>query len=192
MPSLNTKTINPLIKLLIEAGPIIVFFGAYMRSSDIIFATKIYIAIFFVSVSVSFILERKIPVMPLITAIVVIIFGGLTIYLNDELFIKLKPTVVNLIFAFIIFTGLMLKRNFIKIIFRSIMDLNDEGWSHLAKRWGLFFILLAVLNEVVWRNFSTDTWVAFKLFGILPLTLIFSISQAPLIMRHSQNSELNN
>ena len=192
MPSLNTKTINPLIKLLIEAGPIIVFFGAYMRSSDIIFATKIYIAIFFVSVSVSFILERKIPVMPLITAIVVIIFGGLTIYLNDELFIKLKPTVVNLIFAFIIFTGLMLKRNFIKIIFRSIMDLNDAGWSHLAKRWGLFFILLAVLNEVVWRNFSTDTWVAFKLFGILPLTLIFSISQAPLIMRHSQNSELNN
>ena len=144
-----------------------------------------------ISVSISFVLERKLPIMPVVTAGVVLVFGGLTIYLQDELFIKLKPTIVNTLFGLTILVGLKMRRNFIKILLGTVMQLNDEGWNRLAIRWAGFFFLLAVLNEIVWRNFSTDTWVAFKVFGIMPLTVLFSIAQVPLITKFPADTESN-
>jgi len=185
----NSKT-NPLIRLLIDVGPLVIFFIANAREG-IFFATGAFMVAIMISVSISFVLERKLPIMPVVTAGVVLVFGGLTIYLQDELFIKLKPTIVNTLFGFTILVGLKMRRNFIKILLGTVMQLNDEGWNRLAIRWAGFFFLLAVLNEIVWRNFSTDTWVAFKVFGIMPLTVLFSIAQVPLITKFPADTESN-
>lgn len=185
----NSKT-NPLIRLLIDVGPLVIFFIANAREG-IFFATGAFMAAIMISVSISFVLERKLPIMPVVTAGVVLVFGGLTIYLQDELFIKLKPTIVNTLFGLTILVGLKMRRNFIKILLGTVMQLNDEGWNRLAIRWAGFFFLLAVLNEIVWRNFSTDTWVAFKVFGIMPLTVLFSIAQVPLITKFPADTESN-
>jgi intracellular septation protein len=132
----------------------------------------------------SWILIRRVPIMPLVTGVVVLIFGGLTLYLQDEHFIKLKPTIVNLLFAGTLLGGLMFGKSFLEIVFDSAFDLTEEGWRKLTFRWGLFFLFLAVLNEVVWRNFSTDFWVAFKVWGVFPLTFLFALCQFPLIQRY--------
>ena len=111
-------------------------------------------------------------------------FGGLTLILADETFIKLKPTLVNSLFAVILLGGLVLKRPLLKPLFGSAFQLGDEGWHTLTLRWGVFFVVLAILNEVVWRNFSTDFWISFKLFGVLPLTVLFAAAQTPFLLRH--------
>lgn len=179
---------NPLVRLVIEAGPLVVFFVANAREG-IFFATGALMVAIVLSVAASFTLERRLPVMPLVTAVVVMVFGGLTLYLQDELFIKIKPTIVNLLFAAAIFAGLMLRRNFIRLVLGPVMQLTDEGWRRLAVRWGGFFVALAILNEIVWRNFSTDTWVAFKVFGIMPLTIAFSLAQVPLLTRFAPEED---
>jgi intracellular septation protein len=122
--------------------------------------------------------------MPLVSAFFVVVFGGMTLWLQDDVFIKLKPTIVNGIFAAILLGGLAAGHSLLRHLFGDVFRLTDEGWRQLTLRWGLFFIVLAGLNEVVWRNFSTDTWVSFKVFGIMPLTMIFGIAQMGLLKRH--------
>ena len=137
-----------------------------------------------VALATAWLLERRIPRLPLVTGIFVLVFGGLTLILQDDLFIKLKPTIVNSLFALILLIGLVLRRNFLKQVLSHAFQIDDRGWTILTYRWIGFFIFLAVLNEVVWRTQSTDTWVAFKLFGVMPLTVVFSLLQLPLIKRH--------
>ncbi|SDE29055.1 septation protein A [Rhodospira trueperi] len=171
------------LKLLLEAGPLLVFFltNAWF---GLITGTAVFVGATAVSLVASRVLMGRIPVMPLVGGVFVLVFGGLTVLLEDDLFIKIKPTIVNLLFSAILFAGLVSGRHFLKLIFDGAFHLTERGWTVLTLRWGLFFIALAVLNEVVWRGFSSDTWVAFKVFGILPLTLLFSVAQIPLLMRH--------
>lgn len=174
---------NPLARLIIEAGPLAAFFIANSQAG-IMTGTAVFMAATTVSVLVSWHVERKVPVMPVVGAGFVMLFGGLTLWLNDDLFIKLKPTLVNLLFATVLFTAHILRRNVLKHLLGAVMALTEEGWRILAIRWAWFFLVLAVLNEVVWRSMTTDAWVNFKVFGIMPLTLLFSALQTPTILRH--------
>lgn len=179
---------NPFARLLIEAGPLAAFFIANSQAG-IMTGTAVFMAAITVSVLVSWHVERKVPVMPVVGAGFVLLFGGLTLWLNDDLFIKLKPTLVNLLFAAVLFTAHVLRRNVLKHLLGAVMALTEEGWRILAWRWAWFFVVLAVLNEVVWRSLSTDAWVNFKVFGIMPLTLLFSALQTPTILRHQLPAE---
>jgi len=171
------------LKLLVEIGPLVVFFVANSRY-DIFVATGAFMAGTAISLIASRLIFKKIPAMPLVTGVFVFIMGGLTLYLHDELFIKLKPTIVNVLFASILLGGLAYGHSLLKYLFSDVFQLLDEGWRKLTLRWALFFLFLAVLNEIVWRFFSTDFWVAFKVFGIMPLTLIFSIMQLGLMQKY--------
>ena len=122
--------------------------------------------------------------MPLVSGAVVVVFGGLTLALQDEQFIKLKPTIVNSMFGLVLLGGLWLGRPLLAVVLDSMFDLTDEGWRKLTLRWALFFFVLAALNEIVWRTQSTDFWVSFKVFGIMPLTIAFALAQTPLLMRY--------
>src|SRR4051812_11820203 len=168
-------------------GPLAVFFltNSYL---GIFKGTAAFMAATVLAIGLSYALSRTIPLMPLVTAAFVLVFGGLTLYLADETFIKLKPTIVDLMFAAILFAGLMTGRLFIKLVFEAAFQLTDRGWLLLTRAWMFFFLFLAGLNETVWRNFSTDTWVSFKVFGVMPLTLLFSLAMVPLIMRHGLES----
>ncbi len=175
------------VKLLVEIGPLVVFFIANSQY-DIFAATGAFMVATAVSLFASRLIFKRVPAMPLVTGIFVFIMGGLTLYLHDELFIKLKPTIVNLLFASILLGGLAYGHSLLKYLFSDVFQLLDEGWRKLTLRWALFFLFLAVLNEIVWRFFSTDFWVAFKVFGIMPLTLIFSIMQLGLMQRYQADA----
>lgn len=170
-------------KLLVELGPLLVFFFVNSRFG-IFWGTGVFIVATVVSLVASRAMFGKIAVMPLVSAFFVIVFGGLTLWLQDEQFIKMKPTIVNAIFAAILLGGLLAGHGLLRYLFGDVFKLTDEGWRQLTLRWGLFFVVLAILNEVVWRNYSTDTWVSFKVFGILPLTMLFGIAQMGLLKRH--------
>lgn len=180
--------LNPHIKLVLDIIPIAVFFGAY-KLFDLFTATTAMLALTIITLAIIYIVERRIALAPLITAIVVTIFGSLTIYFHDETFIKIKPTLVNLIFATILITGCILKKGLLKYIFGSAFNLTEDGWLLLSRRWGCFFLGMALLNEYVWRNFPTATWVNFKVFGLLGLTLAFAVMQAGFIQKHQANNE---
>lgn len=177
-------TKHQLIKLVVEVGPLVAFFITNARV-NIFAATGVFMAATVVALIVSYRMDGKVPTLPLVSGFFVLTFGALTLYLQDDLFIKLKPTIVNSLFAVILLGGLLFQRPLLKPVMASVLELDDKGWRLLTLRWGLFFIGLALLNEVMWRNFSTDTWVNFKVFGIMPLTVIFSLAQVPLIQRHS-------
>ena len=170
-------------KLLIDIGPLAVFFIFYSRgdlkSAIIPFMIATIIAVLF-----SYIMEKKIPVMPTVGALIILIFGGLTIYFDNEVFFKMKPTIINLLFALILYGGVIVKKPLLKLLLGAAIKLEDEGWKILTQRWISFFIALAILNEIVWRTQSTDIWVNFKVFGILPITFIFTITQFPLIKKY--------
>ena len=197
------KKLNPIVKLLLELGPLGVFFFANARGEalarsypfvarfgePIFFATAAFIVATLIALAVSFAMTRKLPIMPLVTGIVVVVFGGLTLWLQDETFIKMKPTIVNALFGGVLLGGLVFGKSLLGYVFDSVFRLTDEGWNKLTFRWGLFFLLLAVINEVVWRTVSTDTWVDFKVFAIMPLTFLFTMTQLPLIMRTSLPKE---
>jgi intracellular septation protein len=186
---------NPIVKFFVEVGPLAAFFIAYSTwggsgdKANLIAATAIFMVAIAASLAVSVWLERRVPLMPLVSAAVVFVFGGLTLALDSEIFIKMKPTIINALFAAILFVGLATRRAFLKHMFGAVMNLDEEGWRKLSVRWALFFCAVAVLNEIVWRSFSTDLWVNFKVFGILPLTLVFALSQTPLIHRHTVAEE---
>lgn len=171
------------IKFALEMGPLLVFFFTNTRFG-ILTGTAAFVAATVVALAVSWLLARRVPVMPLMSGVFVLIFGGLTIWLEDDLFIKLKPTIVNGLFCVILLGGLATGRNFLKVALEAAFQLTEEGWRILAVRWAIFFAVLAVINEGVWRSVDTDTWVQFKVFGIMPLTILFSLTQIPVLMKH--------
>ena len=177
-----------LLKLLVEVGPLVVFFVMNARAG-IFWGTGGFMVAIVISLIASRILFGRVPVMPLVTGVFVLVFGGLTLWLQDEQFIKIKPTLVNALFAGALFTGLLAGRSLLKIVFGEVFRLTDEGWRKLTLRWAFFFTFLAVLNEVVWRSFSTDVWVSFKVFGIMPLTMIFAIAQMGLLKQHEPRAD---
>lgn len=182
------RLMNPLMKLAVDLGPLVVFFlgNSYF---GIFYATAMFMAATVASLSISYSIERKLSPMPIVTGVVVMVFGGLTIWLADELFIKLKPTIVNSIFASLLIAGLMTGRLFLKILLDSAIQLTDEGWRKFTYRWVGFFIFLALLNEFIWRTYSTDFWVASKLWITFPLTVVFAIAQTPFLMKHQIKPE---
>lgn len=187
-PATQTKSpSSQAAKMLIELGPLIVFFVVNARS-ELFWGTGAFMAATVVSLIASKMIFGKVPVMPLISGLFVLLFGGLTLWLQDELFIKMKPTVVNAIFSAILLGGLMFGHALLKYPFGEAFELTERGWRLLTLRWGLFFIFLAVLNEAVWRFFSTDFWVAFKVWGVMPITFLFAMTQLSVITRHSQDS----
>ena len=182
------KALNPMVKFALELGPLALFFISYSRLG-IFAATGILMAGVLVTLGVSYAMLRRIPIMPLVTAVIVLIFGSLTLILHDETLIKIKPTALYLLFGAALFVGLWLKKPLLKILFDGAVHVTEEGWRKLTWRWAFFFLGLAVLNEIVWRTQSTDLWVKFKTFGFLPLTLLFAIAQAPLIMHYEAKEE---
>jgi intracellular septation protein len=185
--SSSTPT-SPIVRLALEAGPLGVFF-AVNAWGGIRAATAAFMVAIVASLFASRVIEKRYPVLPLVTAVFVLVFGGLTLALDDEQFIKLKPTVVNTLFGATLLVGLVFDRPLLKPLLGTALELDAAGWRALTLRWGLFFLFLAAVNEVVWRSFSTDTWVSFKVFGILPLTLVFAFSQAPLMARHAARQD---
>ena len=173
-----------IIKSLIEIIPLILFFIVNAKYG-IIVATKIFVITTVIALVVSYLHLKKISAPLLITSFLVLIFGGLTIFFKDPTFIKLKPTIVYLLFSSFLFLGLILKKNFLKIYLSNLIKLNNIGWDILTKRWSLFFLAMGILNEIIWRNFSTDFWVSFKVFGFLPLTIIFMMLQNGLMKKYS-------
>jgi intracellular septation protein len=197
------KKLNPWLKMALEIGPLLLFFLANARGDQaaamwpaiaslggpLFFATAVFIVATLVALGVSYTLTRKLPLMPFVTAIVVVVFGGMTLWLQDETFIKIKPTIIYVLFGAILLGGLAFGKSLLGYVFDAVFKLSDEGWRKLTLRWALFFFALAVLNEIVWRTMSTDTWVNFKVFAILPLTLVFAMAQMPLINRYSLAEE---
>ena len=176
-------------KLMIELGPLLAFFAAWFLA-DIFWATGVLMAATLVSVVASKLLLGRVSPVIIATAVLVVVFGGLTFWFGDAHFIKMKPTIINLLFAGVLFGGLLTGRPLLKLLFGEAFNLTEEGWRKLTLRWMLFFVVMAVLNEVVWRNFSEATWVNFKVFGILPLTLVFAMSQIGLIKRYEPKAEV--
>lgn len=184
----TTRKDNPLVKLALELGPLVLFFFANAKAG-IFTATALFMVAVVISLGLSRILLKEWPVMPLISAVVVLIFGGMTLYWENEIFIKLKPTIVNTLFGIALLIGLAFGKPLLSIVMGSVFRLTDEGWKKLTFRWALFFFVLAALNEIVWRTQTSDVWVNFKVFGIMPLTIIFALSQASLISRYEQKDD---
>lgn len=177
-----------LIKLAIEMGPLIAFLVAYSKT-EILTATGVLIAATLLSLAASKWFLGHIATMPIVTAVLVTVFGGLTLWLQDPSFIKMKPTILYILFACVLAGGLIWKRLFIKVLFGEAFQLSEEGWRILTLRWAMFFLVLAGVNEVVWRNFSEQAWVNFKVFGFLPLTMAFAVFQISLIKRHGPSND---
>ena len=195
--------VNPVLKLALELGPLVLFFFVNARGKTIIdsyglggifpepifLATAVFMVAMLISLAVSWVLTRHLAVMPLITGIVVLVMGGLTLWLQDDIFIKVKPTIVNTFFGAVLLIGLAFGRSLLAYVFDAAFALDAEGWRKLTLRWGLFFLVLAALNEIVWRTQTTDFWVAFKVWGIMPITMIFAMAQLPLMQRHMIDPE---
>lgn len=172
-----------LLKLAVEIGPLVVFFIVNARAG-IFWGTGVFMVATIAALIASRFMFERIPVMPLISGACVLVFGGLTLYLQDDHFIKIKPTIVNTLFAGALFAGLLMGHSLLKVVFGEVFRLNEDGWRKLTLRWACFFTFLAILNEVVWRTVSTDTWVSFKVFAIMPLTMVFALSQIGLLKAH--------
>ncbi len=172
------------LKLALDLGPLVLFFAANARYG-IFVATATFMVAVVVALAVSYALTRQLPIMPLVTAVIVLVFGGLTLILQDELFIKLKPTIIYLLFAGVLLGGLAFGKPLLGMVFDSVFHLTAEGWRKLTLRWAVFFLFLAVLNEIVWRTQTTDVWVSFKVFGVVPLTFLFGALQYPLLTKYA-------
>ncbi len=182
-PSGRARVASPLLRLALEVGPLVVFFVVNSRT-NIFRGTAAFMIAIVIALAVSWYVERRVPIMPLVTAVFVLVFGGLTLYLEDSVFIKLKPTIVNCSFALILLGGLATGRSLLKPVMGEAFQMNEQGWRRLTLRWAGFFLLLAALNEFVWRSYDESVWVKFKVFGIMPLTMVFAMSQMGLIRRH--------
>ncbi|MEM0943603.1 MAG: septation protein A [Pseudomonadota bacterium] len=206
------KEVNPVLKFLLEIGPLAVFFGTFTYGAEILanpslfgalevitgpaalegkngpifVATACFMVAIAISLGVSWGMTRSLPKMAVVTGVVVVIFGGLTLWLQDDTFIKMKPTIVNGIFAVILFVGLVQGRSYLKYLMGDSVPLSDQGWLIFTKRWVGFFLFMALLNELIWRTQTTEFWVSFKTFGNMPLTLLFMALQYPLLREHMQ------
>jgi intracellular septation protein len=176
--------LNPFLKIALDLGPLLLFFFANARAGLFV-ATAVFMVAVLIALAVSYALTRHVAMMPLVTAAVVIVFGGLTLALQDETFIKIKPTIIYALFGALLAGGLMFKKQFLQLVFDQVFHLTDEGWHRLTLRWIYFFFAMAVLNEIVWRTQSTDFWVSFKLFGAVPLTFVFAALQYPLLQKYA-------
>jgi intracellular septation protein len=179
--------LNPILKLVLDVGPLVLFFAVNSKLG-IFAATGAFMIAVLAALAASYAMTRHIAIMPVVTAAIVLIFGGLTLLLHDELFIKLKPTIIYLLFGGTLVGGLLFGKPLLGIVFDSVFHLRDEGWHKLTWRWALFFFALAILNEIVWRTQTTDFWVSFKLFGVVPLTFIFAALQYPLLNKYGVES----
>jgi len=179
------------IKFAADFGPLLIFFTFYYKSGkDLLVAIPPLIIATLIAICVIYILEKKIPYVPLIGAVLVTIFGGLTIFFDNPIFIYLKPTVINILFAILLITGkILLNKNFLKVFLNKSLKLDEKGWDKLLYRWAGFFIFLAILNEIVWRTQTEETWINFKVWGILPITFVFTAFQLPLIKKYKKNNE---
>ena len=183
-PAQSKARLNPLAKLGLDFGPLFLFFIANSYGG-IFFATAAFMLAIMIALAIQYVLVRRIPIVPLVTAAIVLVFGALTLWLQNETFIKVKPTIIYSMFAAILFVGLLTGRPLFQLVLDGAFHLTEEGWKKLTWRWALFFLALAVLNEIVWRTVSTDAWVAFKTFGFIPITLIFALAQTPVFVRYA-------
>ena len=184
MTALHKPAPHPLFKLATELGPLIVFFIANAKF-NLFVATGAFMVAIIAAMAVSYAVTRHIPIMALVTAVVVLVFGTLTLALHDETFIKVKPTIVYGLFGAILGGGLLFGRSLIAVMFDQMFNLTPQGWKALTLRWTLFFFAMAALNEIIWRTQTTDFWVGFKAFGVIPITAVFAMLQMPLISKHS-------
>jgi intracellular septation protein len=179
---------SQLRRLALDLGPLLIFFVGF-KYLGIFSATAVFMVAVLVALALDYVFEKKLSPMPLFTAVLVLIFGGLTIYLKNEMFIKIKVTVLYSFFGAVLLGGLWFNRLFIKYVFAQAFDLTETGWRQLTWRWGLFFVGLAIANEIIWRHTSTATWVSFKVWGIIPLIFLFALSQTPFILKHHVEPE---
>ncbi|HVB88574.1 MAG TPA: septation protein A [Beijerinckiaceae bacterium] len=189
-PAGGTPRVGQGLKFVLELGPLGLFFVANWKFG-IFAATAVLMASVILALLASWMITRRLPIMPVVTAVAVIVFGSLTFIFKDEAFIKMKPTIVNLLFGGALLGALGFGKPLLPIVLDSVLNLTEEGWRKLTLRWGLFFLFLAALNEVVWRTQSTDFWVSFKVFATIPITLLFALAQTPLILRHEIKGEAN-
>ncbi|MDB9784057.1 septation protein A [Pelagibacteraceae bacterium] len=175
-----------LLKFVTDFGPLLIFFTVYYKSDrDLSAAIPPLIIATLIAVAIIYFIEKKIPYIPLIGGLLISLFGGLSLYFNNPVFLYVKPTIINIVFASVLLIGnIFFKKNFLKVFFKNAFQLDDLGWKKMNNRWAYFFIFLAVLNEIVWRTQSETIWVNFKVWGILPLTFIFTATQVPLINKH--------
>jgi intracellular septation protein len=203
-PNATHRPENGIAKLLLEMGPLVLFFAANSKpewfrplvgalfgqgvvtgdKAPILIATAVFMVGMAASLIATWVLYRRLPIMPLVSGAVVLVFGGLTLALHNDLFIKLKPTIVNSLFGAVLLGGLAFGKPLLPYVLDSVFQLDAEGWKKLTFRWGVFFFVLAAINEVVWRTQTTDFWVAFKVWGVMPLTMAFALAQTPMMMRH--------
>jgi intracellular septation protein len=196
--------LNPFLKLVLDLGPLLLFFFANAKPAlfepwlapiiptavqtgeraGIFVATAVFMVAIVAALVVSYALTRRLPVMTMVSAVIVLVFGGATLILQNDAFIKIKPTIIYLLFAGTLFGGMILRKPLLATLFDQMFHLTEDGWRKLTMRWALFFLALAVLNEIVWRTQSTDTWVSFKVFGVTPLTFVFAALQYPLLMKY--------
>ena len=177
---------RPIIKFIADFGPLLIFFTIYFNNdNDLRLAIPPFIIATLIALIVVYFLEKKIPIVPLTSGILITLFGGLTLYFNNKVFFYMKPTIINLLFAGVLFFGKYItKKPLLKIFFQNAFNLKDEGWKKLNYRWISFFIFVAVLNEIVWRTQSEAFWVNFKVWGLLPISFLFAASQFPLINKY--------
>ena len=177
------RPINPVLKLALEFGPLAIFFVVSAKT-NLIYATAALMIGVVVSLGLAYALTRRVPTMPLVTAVAVLFFGALTLYFDDPVFIKMKPTIVNVIFGSALLGALWFGKPLLPIVLDVALNLDRRGWDKLTFRWGVFFFVLAALNEVVWRTQTDQAWATFKVFGTMPITIVFALAQIPLILRH--------
>jgi len=209
MSELPKSKDNALLKLALEMGPLVLFFLANSKpdlfrpvvgrvlgeglisgpQSGILIATAVFMVAMVASLILTKSLTGRLPVMPLVSGAVVMVFGGLTLFFQDDTFIKLKPTIVNTLFGCVLLGGLAFGKPLLPYALDSVFELDAEGWWKLTLRWGIFFFVLAILNEIIWRTQTTDFWVAFKVWGVMPLTMVFAMAQTPLLLKHGPKEE---
>src|SRR3569833_1136092 len=190
-PEVNWDELKPqLIKMALELGPLVIFFIVNARA-DIFVGTAWFMVAMVISLALSWLLLKRVALMPLVTGFVVLVFGGLTLWLHDDTFIKMKPTVINSLFGAVLLGGMLFRLSLLKYVFGDVYKLKPEGWTVLTLRWGLFFFFLAILNEVVWRTQSTDFWVAFKVWATMPLTIVFAAFQMPVLQKYAPDHKVH-